>query len=245
MARIAIIGGTGAELFPHGQDATEISAAGKWGEPSSSLRLWTQGDHEILFLCRHGAEGGIPPHRVNYRANIAALAEQGVDEIIALNAVGGIVPGIVAGSLVIPGQLVDYTYGRAHSFFDSPNDRKQYIDFTEPYTQKIRDRLKQAADAAGVTYTASGVYGVTQGPRLETAAEIDRLERDGCSIVGMTSMPEAALAREVGLPYACLGLVVNAAAGRSNTAIHQDIERYLQSAVALAGQLILSYLASR
>lgn len=243
MKRLAIIGGTGAELYQRA--GTEWPAAGgaildaRWGEPSAPGQCWLDeaSQVEVLFLPRHGARGSIPPHRVNYRANMALVRAWAPDAVVALNAVGSIA-ALPAGTLAVPDQLVDYTWGRAHSYFDSADVEPQYIDFTDPYDLNLRKDLINAARFVGLDCAESGTYAVTQGPRLETAAEIDRLERDGCTLVGMTSMPEAALARELGLPYACLALIVNRAAGRGGRDIHADIAASISAAVGAAEQVI-------
>ena len=243
MAIVGIMGGTGAALFPVAAE-TELSHPDtEWGPPSAPLLCWQQDNHDVVFLSRHGPTGNIPPHLVNYRANIASMAASGVDYLISLNAVGGIATGVRPGTLVLPDQLIDYTWGRAHTRYEGER-LTEYIDITEPYDSLLRGFLIKAAAAAELELTPSGTYGVTQGPRLETRAEIDRLERDGCTLVGMTGMPEASLAREYGLRYASCCMVVNVAAGRSNTAIHAEIDRYLaesmQSAASLLGQLLKS-----
>jgi len=244
MARVAIIGGTGAALFQRaGAAALTSAASGRWGAPSAIPEVWREAGHDVLFLPRHGLQGNIPPHRVNYRANIALIKAWQPHALLGLNAVGGIAATLPAGGLVLPDQLVDYTYGRGHSFYDDALEKTEFIDLTEPYDSNIRQKLVLAAATAGVPLTADGTYGVTQGPRLETAAEIDRLDRDGCTVVGMTGMPEAGLAREAGLAYSSLCLVVNAAAGRGAQPIHADIERYLEAAVRAARQVIRQFLA--
>jgi 5'-methylthioinosine phosphorylase len=242
MAIVGIIGGTGAALFPPAERAEEQYPDTEWGKPSAPVRCWTQEGHDILFLARHGVDGNIPPHRVNYRANIAALADAGADYIIALNAVGGISAEALPGSLVIPDQLIDYTWGRAHTRYDTSAVNIEYIDFTIPYDDEVRSVLVMAGANAGLRLQASGTYGVTQGPRLETAAEIDRLERDGCALVGMTAMPETGLAREYGLRYASCCIVVNAAAGRDNTAIHAEIDTHLRTGMQDAATLVAEFL---
>ncbi|MEE4185165.1 MAG: S-methyl-5'-thioinosine phosphorylase [Gammaproteobacteria bacterium] len=244
MARVAIVGGTGAGLFSRaGRAADQPAASLRWGAPSAAPEEWQEAGHEVLFLARHGNRGNIPPHRVNYRANIALIDAWQPDAVLGLNAVGGIAAEPPPGGLVLPHQLIDYTYGRAHTFFDNRVGSTEFIDFTNPYDEELRNSLIRAAGAAAVPLTPRGTYGVTQGPRLETAAEIDRLERDGCTVVGMTGMPEAGLAREAGLAYASLCLVVNAAAGRGSQPIHADIERYLQTAMAAARQVITRFLS--
>ena len=193
-----------------------------------------------MFLARHGPAGTIPPHRVNYRANLSALQEAGARRVIAVNAVGGIRPGLdVPGRLVVPHQIVDYTYGRAHTFFEDDLEHVTHVDFTEPYCQPLRETLIEAGRRAGLEVVGRGVYGATQGPRLETAAEVDRLERDGCDIVGMTGMPEASLARELGLCYAAIALVANAAAGRGPGVLSmEEIERNLREGMRSVRSLL-------
>lgn len=246
MTVLGIIGGTGAALFPGMEQAESQRHAGSWGEPSAPVQCWQQQGHRVLFLPRHGQHGGIPPHLVNYRANVQLLHDLGAEQIIALNAVGGI--GVAPGHLVVPAQLIDYTWGRAQSYYDSWNGPTEFIEFTEPYDSLVRNSLIKACGDAGVRVTPGGTYGVTQGPRLETAAEVDRLDQDGCSIIGMTGMPEAALARELTLPYACLALVVNAAAGRSEAnaagGIHAAIEQHIAATMSAAGQVVRAYLSN-
>ena len=231
MTTLAIIGGTGSGLYPVGAAADAVTTTTRWGAPSAPLLRWQQDEHTVLFLRRHGVDNALPPHAVNYRANIQLLADNGADWVLASNAVGGIAPDAAPGSVVIPAQLVDYTWGREHSFYDGRGGLLEHIDMTEPFDTELRALLIAAADDAGVPCVPAGTYGVTQGPRLETPAEIDRLERDGCSIVGMTAMPEAGLAREAGLRYASCCPVVNIAAGRSDTDIHAEIETWVQQAM--------------
>jgi 5'-methylthioinosine phosphorylase len=213
---LAIIGGTGLTALD-GLKITESKWVDtEWGKPSSELQFGELNGESVVFLARHGNPHVIPPHRVNYRANIAALAEVGVKTIIGVNAVGGIRKDMSPASIAIPDQLIDYTWGRAQTFFDENLDGVTHIDFTAPYSETVRQSLIAAAKQTGVDVIDSGVYGATQGPRLETSAEIRRMERDGCDLVGMTGMPEAALAAEKGLYYASLCLVVNWAAGKSD-----------------------------
>lgn len=194
----------------------QITANTSYGEPSATPRVGIFAGQKIVFLPRHGDGHALAPHEINYRANIEALRQLGVTAVIAVAAVGGIRSDLRPGALVIPHQILDYTHGRAASF--STPGKVVHIDFTHPYTQSLRARLLDAARAAGEAVADGGVYACTQGPRLETAAEIDRLERDGADIVGMTGMPEAALAREAGMAYATIAVVVNAAAGRGDSA---------------------------
>jgi 5'-methylthioadenosine phosphorylase len=168
----------------------------------------------VIFLARHGYGHTIPPHEVNYRANLWALKEHGVDRVVSVATVGGIHPELIPGILVVPDQIIDYTHGRASTYAVGGDKPVIHLDFTIPYCEAMRAALLQAADSAGMHLRDGGVYGAVQGPRLETAAEINRIERDGADMVGMTGMPEAYLARELGLCYAVVGVVVNYAAGR-------------------------------
>jgi 5'-methylthioinosine phosphorylase len=239
MNRIAIIGGTGAAgLIP--EEASQQLIATPHGDPSSPMLKWESGVTETLFIARHGLDGSIPPHRINYRANIWALKDAQPDFIIAINAVGGIDVNVPPGHLVFPDQLIDYTWGRAHTFDDGTGKSLQHIDFTVPFSEVTRMRLISEAKALGLDYSAAGTYAVTQGPRLETAAEIDRLERDGCHIVGMTAMPEAALSRELEIPYAICAVVVNWAAGRtrSGEGIHDEIHASIDHGLAQVRRLL-------
>lgn len=216
MTVYAIIGGTGLTELNGLQLREALSIDTPYGAPSASILRGDYFGQEVLFLARHGHPHRIPPHQVNYRANLWALKEAGAQAVLAMNAVGGIHASMGAGHFCVPHQIVDYTYGRAHSFFEGPDlDHVTHIDFSYPYDESLRQRLIAALQAEDCRFSSHGVYGCTQGPRLETVAEIVRMERDGCDIVGMTGMPEAVLARELNLPYACLSLVVNPAAGKS------------------------------
>jgi len=219
--RLGLIGGTALEHLAL-DEPRRRAVETPWGAPSAPLTLGRLDGLDIVWLNRHGDHHRIPPHRVNYRANIAALAAEGVDGVIALNAVGGITPAMTPGSLVLPHQLIDYSWGRAQSFCDGDDQPVAHVDFTHPYDRDLRQGLLVAARGAGLALVDGAVHGVVQGPRLETAAEIVRLERDGCDIVGMTGMPEAGLARERGIPYAALAGVVNPAAGKSDRLISLD-----------------------
>lgn len=188
-----------------------------YGEPSGALTFGLLNGRQVVFLARHGYGHTIPPHAVNYRANIWALASQGVREIIAIASVGSIRSDLGPGALAVPSQIIDYTYGRRSTFFDGADGIVKHIDFTHPYCPILRARLLRACASASEPVADGGTYAAMQGPRLETAAEIDRLERDGADMVGMTGMPEAALARESGLSYAALVVVANWAAGRGDS----------------------------
>jgi 5'-methylthioadenosine phosphorylase len=236
---IGIIGGSGLTSLPGLAIEGREAVATPYGDPSDALLRGRFNGAPVVFLARHGERHTIPPHQVNYRANLWALQAAGVGRVIAVNAVGGIAPALAAGSLVLPAQIIDYTYGRAHTYFEG--ERVEHVDFTQPYTEPLREALVAAAARAGVAVHAGGCYASMQGPRLETAAEIDRLERDGCDIVGMTGMPEAALAREAGIEYATIAVVANFAAGRA-ASLHgvrmEDIEQVLQQALARVRRII-------
>jgi 5'-methylthioinosine phosphorylase len=212
---LAIIGGSGSGL-PSGFRAQRLERpATRWGEPSAAIHVGMLAELPALYLARHGEPHLLAPHRINYRANIQALQDLAATHVIAINAVGGIGPDALTGSLCVPDQIIDYTWGRESSFFDGSVLALDHIEFAAPYDAWLSQQLCDAAAAAGIALRNGGVYGCTQGPRLETAAEIRRMQRDGCDLVGMTAMPEAVLARELGLPYACMAMVVNRAAGLS------------------------------
>ena len=223
MSDLAVIGGSGLTAFDGLEVVRRESVDTPWGAPSAPLCHGRLKGADIVFLARHGAPHVIPPHRVNYRANVWALHHVGVRRIVAVAAVGGIRPGLDSGTIVIPDQIVDYTWSRAHTFFEDDLDHVVHVDFTTPYCERLRAGLLAAARRAGVGATGGGTCAVTQGPRLESAAEIDRLERDGCDVVGMTGMPEAALARELGMRYAHCAVVSNRAAGRSMERLTMDM----------------------
>ena len=185
-----------------------------YGEPSGAITFGQMFGRPMAFLGRNGYGHTILPHEVNYRANLWALHERGAVGIISVASVGGIRVDLKPGDVVIPHQIIDYTWGRKSTYFEGQDRGVTHVDFTEPYDANLRQQLIEAAREVGVPMSDSAVYAVTQGPRLETAAEIDRLERDGADVVGMTAMPEAALARELGIPYASIGVVANHAAGR-------------------------------
>ncbi|HEX9672838.1 MAG TPA: S-methyl-5'-thioinosine phosphorylase [Burkholderiales bacterium] len=211
---IGIIGGSGLSELEGVEGARRRAVRTPYGRPSGALVLGTLRGRKVVFLQRHGPGHAIPPHEVNYRANIWALHAQKARNVVAIAAVGGIRRDLGPGAFAVPDQIIDYTHGRASTFYTRGRGPVTHIDFTRPYCEAMRQRLLRAARAAGVAVAAEGTYAATQGPRLETAAEIGRLERDGAHLVGMTGMPEAALARELGLCYAALAIVVNHAAGR-------------------------------
>ena len=215
---IAIIGGSGLTQLDNLEITRRLIVRTPYGEASGPLTLGRIDGVDVVFLARHGYGHTLAPHEINYRANLWALQAQGVSEVAAVFTVGGIAAGLGAGSIVIPDQIIDYTWGRAASYFEGAEQPVTHIDFTYPYDQDMRARLLAAARAAGVDVVDGATYAAVQGPRLETKAEIDRLERDGATIVGMTGMPEAALARELKLRYAGIAVVVNPAAGRGASA---------------------------
>ncbi len=224
-----ILGGSGLNQLDVLTDVHRQVGRTPYGDPSAPMTLGRMGDQGVVFLPRHGLKHVIPPHRVNYRANLWALKQLGVKQVIGVGAVGGILPDLKPRQIVIPDQIIDYTYGREHTYFDGESGEVFHIEFTKPYNESLRQTLLKAAKKAGVAVHDSGVYAATQGPRLETAAEIDRIERDGGTIVGMTGMPEAALAAELNLPYAALSLVVNEAAGRAPAISFTDIQKHLEA----------------
>ncbi len=233
----AVIGGTGLSHLKDLEIVDRRVVATPYGEPSAPLVLGRLGGGRAWFLPRHGAGHHIPPHEVNYRANIWALKSLGVSRVVAVNAVGGIGPERPPRSLTVPDQLIDYTWGRDHTFFDSAAGQVEHVDFSAPYDPAVRRLILAAGRAAGLAIGDGGTYGATQGPRLETAAEIRRLARDGCDLVGMTGMPEAGLAREAGLAYACLAAVVNFAAGESAD-IHGELAEHVEAAMSAVRTLL-------
>ena len=210
---LAVIGGTGVYAFPGLERVQRVEAATRWGAPSSAIVTGEVAGKRIAFLARHGEQHTLAPHRINYRANIDALYGLGVRRVVGVNAVGGIRDDMGPRVLAIPGQLIDYTHGRVASFCDADGAAVLHAEFGEPYAESLRRELLDSARRAGVAVVDGGCYGATQGPRLETRAEIARMRRDGCDMVGMTGMPEAALARERGMDYACIAVVANWAAG--------------------------------
>lgn len=244
---LAIIGGTGLYAFPGltGIERREVST--RWGAPSSPIFTGLIAGKRVAFLARHGEAHSFAPHRINYRANVAALYELGVCRIIGVNAVGGIRADMGPRVLVIPDQLIDYTCGRPSSFCDWEGEAVLHVDFSEPYSATLRAGLLAAARKAGVGVVDGGCYAATQGPRLETNAEIERLRRDGCDLVGMTGMPEAVLARELGVEYACLAVVANWAAGCDPHAVVislPEIHAHLAAATAQVPPIIAALLAA-
>ena len=245
MNKVGIIGGTGLTGMAGLEIDETRSCTTPYGEPSAKLIHGRYAGRPVVFLARHGNPHVIPPHMVNYRANLWALREQRVDLVVGINAVGGITAAMRPERIVIPDQIVDYTWGREHTFFAVDQKKVTHVDFTCPYSAALRQRIITAANAAGIAIVKRGTYGATQGPRLESAGEIERMHRDGCDIVGMTGMPEAGLARELALEYASICLVVNWAAGKSADVITMEtIEGHLKSGMAKVLTLLARLLAS-
>jgi len=214
---LAIIGGTGLTQLANLELTRRQLVRTPYGEASGPITFGKLNGRDVMFLARHGYGHTIPPHAVNYQANIWALKSEGASKVVSVASVGGIRADLVPGTLAVPRQLLDYTYDRKHTYFDGPDEPVTHVDFTHPYCEILRGRLIDVAGRIGQPIVDGGVYAATQGPRLESAAEIDRLERDGADMVGMTGMPEAALAREVSLEYATIAVVANYAAGRGDS----------------------------
>jgi len=240
--QFAIIVGSGFEGFAASGDAQHVTTC--FGDPSAAIRPVDFDGHTVFVLSRHGDNHTLPPHAINYRANLQALKQLGTEAIVALNTVGVVSDKREPGQIAVPDQIIDYTWGRAHTIFEGDDAAVTHVDFTEPFADTVRTALLEAAGATGVDCYDGGVYAATQGPRLETAAEVDRLERDGADYVGMTAMPEAILARELDIEYACLSLIVNRAAGRGEMPIHEDVESSTLSASLQAMQVLKQFFRS-
>lgn len=238
---LAIIGGSGLTQLSNLDVTHRMAVRTPYGEPSGALTFGRIAGVDVVFLARHGYGHTIAPHEVNYRANIWALQQQNVEGVISVASVGGIRSDMKPGAIAVPHQIIDYTWGRKNTFFEGGEQPVTHIDFTEPYSALLRRRILDAALACGEAAIENAVYAASQGPRLETAAEIDRLEREGADVVGMTGMPEAALAREAGIEYATIAVVANFAAGRA-ASLHgirlEDIEQVLQQALARVRRII-------
>jgi len=242
---LAIIGGTGLTSLEQLEITHQESVETPYGSPSSLLSYGKLADKSVVFLARHGTSHNIPPHKVNYRANIWALQNIGVTTILAVNAVGGITEAMAPGVVVLPHQIIDYTYSREHTFFADNLEHVTHIDFTYPYNKKVTETLFNIAEKEEIPVVYGATYACTQGPRLETAAEIKRLKNDGCDIVGMTAMPEASLAREIGLDYASCSVVANWGAGISEEEITMEkIELVLEQGMKKVKNLLSEYINS-
>lgn len=228
---VAIIGGTGLDSWPGFDVLRAVPAATPYGETSSPLLYGRIAGVPVVFLPRHGKGHSIPPHRINARANLWALRDAGIRRVIAIGAVGGIADWMGPAEVAVAHDLIDYTWGREHSYFDGQLESltQSHVDMSQPYSPLLRAMLLDAATRAGVACHDGGVIGVTQGPRLETPAEVRRLQRDGCDMISMTALPEAALAREIELHYATLAVSVNWAAGLSNESIHETLAQTIRA----------------
>jgi 5'-methylthioadenosine phosphorylase len=238
---LAIIGGSGLSQLSSMADTRRAVVRTPYGDPSGALTFGRIRGKEVVFLARHGYGHTIAPHEVNYRANLWALKEEKVEGVVSVASVGGIRKDLAPGTLLLPDQVIDYTWGRRSTYFEGADTQVTHIDFTEPYSTALRNRLLAAARACGEKVFERGTYAATQGPRLESAAEINRLERDGADVVGMTGMPEAALARELGLEYAALTVSANFAAGRGDSAhaiVLERIEAVLEAAMGRVRRII-------
>ena len=245
MTKIAIIGGTGLTSIKGFEVSGREVVQTPYGEPSGPLVRGILSGNEVYFLPRHGSAHTIPPHKVNYRANIWALKNAGIEQVISINAVGGIRDDMQPSTLIIPDQIIDYTTSRINTFFEEGLTKVVHIDFTGPFCESLRQSIIKAAYAKEIQVIKEGTYAATQGPRLETAAEINRLEKDDCHLVGMTCMPEAALAREQELCYASISVVANLAAGRGDEAINMDmIENNLNKGMERVRQLLEAVIPS-
>ena len=245
---LAIIGGSGLTQLDDLTISNAHDLQTPYGSPSAPVLEGVFKGRRVLFLARHGHPHKIPPHKVNYRANLWALQNLYATDVVAVNAVGGITENMVTRQLVVPDQMIDYTGGRDHTFFDGDNGVVTHVDFSFPYSEELREMLIHSGLAKNLSVIGRGTYGCTQGPRLETAAEIKRMERDGCDVVGMTGMPEAILARELKLNYACLSLVVNPAAGKSQSVItikqiEEALEQGMDDAISLLSLFVDNFYA--
>jgi len=243
MSKLAIIGGTGLTQLADLKIVKREQLNTPYGAPSAEFITGQLDDKEVIFLARHGNPHRFAPHKINYRANIWGLKQLGVDQIIAVAAVGGISEKMGPAHIAIPDQIIDYSYGREHTFFDNDQEGVTHIDFTYPYSQKLRSRLITAAAQAQLKISPLGTYGCTQGPRLESTAEIKRMEQDGCDLVGMTGMPEAALAKELNIDYAAIAVVANWAAGKTEGEITMaEIEQHLHKGMADTALLLKAFI---
>ncbi|MBL1259541.1 MAG: S-methyl-5'-thioinosine phosphorylase [Thiotrichaceae bacterium] len=246
MVDLAIIGGTGLTSLDGLEIVRREVVHTPFGEPSGPLTHGMLNGKEVLFLARHGYGHTIPPHRINYRANLWALHHAGIKRVIAVAAVGGIHDDLPPGALAIPDQIIDYTWGRPSTYFEDDLTEVTHIDFSYPYCDELRALLIDQCKAAGLNACETGTYGATQGPRLETAAEIARMGRDGCTMVGMTGMPEAVLARELDLNYACCAVSANWAAGKGDGSVISmaEIEENLKTGMESVRKVLQQLLSS-
>ena len=229
---LAIIGGRGLTELANLKITHRQVLRTPYGEPSGAFMFGTLNQHEVIFVARHGYGHTIPPHLVNYRANLWALREQGVTEVISVATVGGIRADLTPGTIVVPDQIIDYTHGRDATYFDTGDSRYTNANFALPYSPELRSRILKSAGLAGQACIDGGVYAATQGPRLDSIAEVNRYERDGADMIGMTGMPETALAMELELKYATIAVVANYAAGRGDSKYGINMEQVNATATA-------------
>lgn len=241
MSKLAIIAGTGFKQIKDLEITATQPLETPFGKPSALYVFGMLSKREIIFLARHGSPHTLLPHKINYRANIWGLKKLGITDIVAIAAVGSINKTMPPAHIVIPNQIIDYSYERQHTFADKP-EKITHIDFTFPYNEPLRARLIHTAKKEKLSINSVATYGCTQGPRLETAAEILRMERDGCDLVGMTGMPEAALAKELNINYASINVVANWAAGKSKGEITMtEIEQHLKKGMQTANKLLAAF----
>ncbi|MEY3106693.1 MAG: S-methyl-5-thioadenosine phosphorylase [Pseudomonadota bacterium] len=244
MTKLAIIGGTGLTQLNGLIITKRETLTTPYGLPSADFITGEYNQKEVIFLARHGNPHTIAPHKINYRANIWGLKHLGVENIIAVAAVGGITPEMAPAHIAIPDQIIDYSHSRLHTFFEDENYPVTHIDFTYPYNRALRAALIIAAKNAEINISPIGTYGCTQGPRLETAAEIKRMEKDGCDLVGMTGMPEASLAKELEMNYAAISVIANWAAGKTAGEITMaEIERHLHNGMIKVANLLKAFIS--
>lgn len=244
MTKLAIIGGTGLTQLNGLSIIKSETLTTPYGTPSADFITGEYNQKDIIFLARHGNPHTIAPHKINYRANIWGLKHLGVEKIIAVAAVGGITPEMAPAHIAIPDQIIDYSHSRLQTFFEDENYPVTHIDFTYPYHRALRAALIIAAAKADITISPIGTYGCTQGPRLETAAEIKRMEKDGCDLVGMTGMPEASLAKELEMDYAAISVIANWAAGKTAGEITMaEIERHLHNGMINVAKLLNAFIS--
>ena len=244
MTKLAIIGGTGLTQLNGLSIIKSETLTTPYGTPSADFITGEYNQKDIIFLARHGNPHTIAPHKINYRANIWGLKHLGVEKIIAVAAVGGITPEMAPAHITIPDQIIDYSHSRLQTFFEDENYPVTHIDFTYPYHRALRAALIIAAAKADITISPIGTYGCTQGPRLETAAEIKRMEKDGCDLVGMTGMPEASLAKELEIDYAAISVIANWAAGKTAGEITMaEIERHLHNGMINVAKLLKAFIS--
>ena len=240
---LAVIGGSGVYSLEGLSNTEVLSVKTPFGDVDVTLGIFE--GRQLAFLCRHGSGHKLPPHKINYRANLWALHSLGVKQVIAINAVGGIEDNCAPGVIVIPDQIIDYSYGREHTFAEQITEQFNHVEFAQPYSVVLRRQLVTASQKAGEAIVDGGCYACTQGPRLESAAEIKRLMRDGNTVVGMTAMTEAGLARELGVDYVSLCIVANWAAGLDDTPITMDdIFTVLKTSIARAQRILAAHVSN-